>query len=365
MLLQYLVEGAPRDLMIILEELYIVILIELAIIFIYQSIKKKEKMDLNLAWGIFFACFGVVATLVFYQNFFMSEEIWATYEQIYKLFSLIPLLTMMGIMEYISSKYRPKTFFILTIFGGIVGITVIYTPGLFSQALFMIFSVLLIIFGILFFRKLISITSGAVKKNMKIFMILLICLLGLDTFKGENAIRNVNDLGVNVPLYITIIWLLQIASVLGLALVLFKIPIFLELDWRENLIQIFIIHKYNSVLIFHTKFHKSDSDPGAKVELNEDLVAGGMIGISTMLKEISRSSQDLKIIDHGDQQIMLEHSQHIFIALNVKKPMKIYWEKIKQLSTTIEQFYFHILEKWDGSLDYFKPLDGIVKKLFE
>ena len=45
--------------------------------------------------------------------------------------------------------------------------------------------------------------------------------------------------------------------------------------------------------------------------------------------------------------------------------MRIYWDKLDQLKKTIEAYFAHILEDWDGGLDYFKPLNDITKEIFQ
>ena len=53
------------------------------------------------------------------------------------------------------------------------------------------------------------------------------------------------------------------------------------------------------------------------------------------------------------------------MALIVKEEMNIYWDKLNRLNIIIEEIFGDILEDWDGALEYFKPLESIVKKEFE
>jgi hypothetical protein len=352
--------------MITFDVIFIVIFVEIAVIFIYNETKNKGKFDFNLGWAVFFACFSIVQISLFYQRYFLPEEIWTEYEQPLRLIGMIPMVLALAVMEYIFKEYK-NTHYILTILSTILGLFVIFIGGFITELITIIFFALLLAFGILFFKKLASLTSGAMKRNIIYFEILIIILLTIDNFEADFAIQNAYEAGVNVFLYLIIIQLIQITSIVCLALVLFKIPIFLELDWKENLDEMYIVHKINSVPIFSTKFQEIpvSADQKEPEGVDRDLVAGGMVGISAMLKEISKSSEDLNIIDHGDQFIILEHSQHIFIALIVKKQMRIYSEKMEELSNIIEKYYGHILENWDGGLDYFKPLDGIVENIFK
>jgi hypothetical protein len=95
-----------------------------------------------------------------------------------------------------------------------------------------------------------------------------------------------------------------------------------------------------------------------------DLVGGGMIGITTMLKEISQSSSDLQVINHGDQYILLEYGKSLIYAVVAKMEMKIYREKLISLRNLIEGFYGDILQSWNGKMEIFQPVKNLVKSEF-
>ena len=86
---------------------------------------------------------------------------------------------------------------------------------------------------------------------------------------------------------------------------------------------LFIVHAINGLPICHSQFQASEQLEDPDRELSEELVAGGMVGIKTMLQEISRSTEDLKVIDHGDQKLLIQHSNYVFIVLNSKEEMRI------------------------------------------
>ncbi|MFX1298856.1 MAG: hypothetical protein ACFFD2_28855, partial [Promethearchaeota archaeon] len=152
------------------------------------------------------------------------------------------------------------------------------------------------------------------------------------------------------------------SSFILMAVILLRLPIFFEVNWRENLIQIFIVHKLKGIPLFHDTFRQIDAQKGA---VSEDLVAGGMVGITTMLKEISQSTEEVKIIDHGDLKILLEHGPDIFTALIVKSEMFIYWDKLARLQKTFEKVFGNLILSWDGNLAYFEPLKNIINDEFQ
>ncbi|MFW9823310.1 MAG: hypothetical protein ACFFE4_10265, partial [Candidatus Thorarchaeota archaeon] len=106
---------------------------------------------------------------------------------------------------------------------------------------------------------------------------------------------------------------------------------------------------------------KSDSlqDPG--------LVSGMFSAITSFIKEMTKSTEVLKKIDHGDITILLEYGTKIFGALfikgtqssEVRAPLKEFVEKF-------EEKYKEILKDWTGALAQFKDEDNnkLVEDIF-
>ena len=136
----------------------------------------------------------------------------------------------------------------------------------------------------------------------------------------------------------------------------------MEVKWKENLIQIYIIHKEKGTPLFYRNFRQEEIEQ--EEDMTQDLVAGGMVGITTMLKEISGSAEELKIIDHGDQKIMLEHGNLYIVALNVNREMLVFREKLRKLKKNIDFVFTKILETWDGNMKVFESMRDIVEEIF-
>ncbi|MFX1574124.1 MAG: hypothetical protein ACFFB0_15375 [Promethearchaeota archaeon] len=109
--------------------------------------------------------------------------------------------------------------------------------------------------------------------------------------------------------------------------------------------------------IYNYTFQKEvDQDPG--------LVSGMFSAITSFIKEMTKSTEALKKIDHGDITILLEYGNKIFGALfikgtqssEVRMPLKDFVQKF-------EEKYKNILMEWTGSLNQFKDEDN--KKLVE
>ncbi len=113
--------------------------------------------------------------------------------------------------------------------------------------------------------------------------------------------------------------------------------------------------------VFNYAF-RSDSlqDPG--------LVSGMFSAITSFVKEMTKSTEALKKIDHGDITILIEYGTKIFGALfikgaqssEVRAPLKEFVEKF-------EERYKDILRDWSGALAHFKDDENnkLVKDIFK
>jgi hypothetical protein len=91
----------------------------------------------------------------------------------------------------------------------------------------------------------------------------------------------------------------------------------------------------------------SEQDPG--------LVSGMFSAITSFVKEMTKSTEALKKIDHGDITILLEYGERIFGALFIKGPQSAEVRApLKEFVSWFEEHYKDALKNWTGSLQYFK-----------
>jgi hypothetical protein len=113
--------------------------------------------------------------------------------------------------------------------------------------------------------------------------------------------------------------------------------------------------------VFNYAFRSDEiQDPG--------LVSGMFSAITSFVKEMTKSTEALKKIDHGDITILLEYGNKIFGALfikgtessEVRAPLKEFVEKF-------EEKYGDILKDWTGALAAFKDEENnkLVENIFE
>ncbi len=103
---------------------------------------------------------------------------------------------------------------------------------------------------------------------------------------------------------------------------------------------------------------RSDSaqDPG--------LVSGMFSAITSFIKEMTKSTEVLKKIDHGDITILLEYGNKIFGALFIKGTQSSEVRApLKEFVQKFEEKYKDILKDWTGALQHFKDEEN--NKLIE
>jgi hypothetical protein len=101
----------------------------------------------------------------------------------------------------------------------------------------------------------------------------------------------------------------------------------------------------------------TDQDPG--------LVSGMFSAITSFIKEMTKSTEALKKIDHGDITILLEYGERIFGALFIKGAQSAEVRApLKDFVNWFEEKYKDTLKDWTGALQHFK-MDENHKKIEE
>jgi len=129
-----------------------------------------------------------------------------------------------------------------------------------------------------------------------------------------------------------------------------------ELEWYKEIVHLYVI---NNSGIFIVDFPFKEG-----LEYDPDLFSGGISGIKTILQEMIKSQQSLKIIDHEDLKLIFEYGQNFFVVLISQKDLKILRTKLKALTGEIERVFREVLADWSGNLDVFKPINTMIKNIF-
>ncbi|MFX0094944.1 MAG: MFS transporter [Candidatus Hodarchaeota archaeon] len=161
--------------------------------------------------------------------------------------------------------------------------------------------------------------------------------------------------------FLSLIPIFMIFAYFTATILLFRVkeplPSKTELEWRRKVEHILVLSKSVGLPIYSESLQKQD------LEADMALAGGALIGISTIIREITRASE-LQIIKQKDYCIMLEHGTHILLAVMTKEELGTVREKMVNFVTDFEDFFEDFLEEWKGNLEVFKPAKKLVEKHF-
>ncbi|MFX1449540.1 MAG: hypothetical protein ACFFCM_01785 [Promethearchaeota archaeon] len=135
-----------------------------------------------------------------------------------------------------------------------------------------------------------------------------------------------------------------------------------ELEWPQAIKNLYILYKSSGVPIFSYDFlQEKTSEVQVKGPI---MIAGGLSGVQTILKEISKSSKNVNYIDHGDFSFMFTHGESVLMILFTKKYLDMLKWKMDHLLKRIESIYKDNLVNFEGDIAPFKGIRVLVEEEF-
>ncbi|MBD3229065.1 MAG: hypothetical protein GF329_12830 [Candidatus Lokiarchaeota archaeon] len=235
-----------------------------------------------------------------------------------------------------------------------------------------VFSILgIVVFEL--FRHIITFTFAAISWGCMttIFIILLNTLLGdlkIPFFKRSFNIYSGAYFGMGTGVIISLFLLTQSLTtifltcstiiIIGFIAILRSeetLPDTSELDWFSAIQHLYIIY-HNGICMYNYPFRPSKSD--------DQLFAGGITGISTMIQELTENKSRLKAIRQERGIVLLEYGEFITYVLICSKELTVLHNKLQELQNEFEDFYEDIIPSWNGNDSVFIPTRKIIEKIF-
>jgi hypothetical protein len=305
---------------------------------------------------LLYSFLALVSVLLIYSNFFADSSIVSLLEdtKIYYIAVVIVSVTVIGIIVFIAERIIRKNtkhiFFIYFLcFSTMLIVFNIFDVALF-RGIYFIGSIPLIILTILFVYKLLWKTSGEIQRKMILVVIGSGLFILIFTQMVILILRNEFELVLRMKA------LILIASVL-LGYGFYTIPSFTEFDWDKKIRHLYILNK-NGLCILQQPFKR-------KSLADEDLFGGSLIGIQSLIGEIIQSDKALKVIDHADAKIIFEQSPNAIAIMVSDEDLYVVHFKLQQLLKEFDLLFGPLMISWNGDLSLFKPLQPIIKKIFE
>jgi len=346
--------------------------------FIYQYIKvKNEQLELNKTLLGYITIFGLALTgyMIRIINLYFIKDINIDlFRFLTKITFIFLFSSLMSFLLNISSKTFKN---IINInlsrslgFSILVPIIFIYffEP---ESIIFMLTTLIILVISftyIFFFHfKLIRFSTGNVKKRLYLIIFGFI-LCAIQVF-----------IGGYIPSYILLknysSFLQLIAApifIIGLLIVflgIYRFPAFLEFQWKENLLELYIVDKRNFKLIYEFYFQsKIDKNhikqiKSLKNQKTELFISRGIFGIDEIISLITKTEKEnIEKIHQEDFIIILEYANEpisfIILCLLIKKEMNSSSYFLKMVKNNFELLYKNIILNIDS-------LEGTESKLFQ
>jgi hypothetical protein len=129
-----------------------------------------------------------------------------------------------------------------------------------------------------------------------------------------------------------------------------------ELDWTDQMLELYMIHT-SGILLFHHKFVPA-------VDMDESLTAAGIAGVQELFKEITQSKTGLNNLSIGDFEILFAHEPEFTSVLIAKQPYRVLLEKVKDFSEKFQLVFGKAIQEFSGNTTQFEAGDALAKAVF-
>ncbi|MBN2157139.1 MAG: hypothetical protein JW776_13930 [Candidatus Lokiarchaeota archaeon] len=331
--------------------------------------KKKEPMEMNLAWGFFFLGQFLFDAVKMYADFY-QDHIPELIDRAY-LNNVANALGLLGLV-YISIQIERilKSGYINTIIISLISLCAIFFYNFPSNYLTLfIFVAFFATLGIIY-----AAIQSRVEHHPKLVDMLVIFILGfILLFLGNilktdfilnlfiepftNTFGNTNDI-----LYIRLLAGdgIVIASIFIIQFSFQEFPSIMELNWSNYLLEIHIV-SYNGIELYNRRFYEERT---LKSSTHPDLVAAAFSGIQDIIKEITGSEENVDLIDQGNYKMIFEKSRYVIVILIVTENLEIYRYKLEKLTPEIEEKFGNYISNWTGDMSLFEGAKDLIDTYF-
>lgn len=353
-------------------------------IFIFYRYRKinAERLQLNkilLSYGSICLLSIISAFILIINRFFISSPYLK--EILTKLGYILIFISFITFLYFITSEEFSKIIklnivkvLIILIFIPII--SVILFPSnvfIFSFIKIIVIVTYLVLLGT-FQTRLVIKAKGKIKKHLIQILIGGIIYFGSLFFIIEIFIHLLYPLENSTSL-LFLFTLLFIAGFIIILSGVFGFPAFFELNWEENLINLYIINQNNNRCLFNYNFSGIFQERKEKNENYQksftDLFLGGITGIDMIIAEITNTENEkINKIKREDSLVFLEYGSDFFsditYALITKKDLNSNLYFLKSLKKKFEYIFKEVLidiEEFEEKERLFKNFDVIIDDL--
>ncbi len=350
--------GSAREYLLVSDIILIIILGQIAVVFIRYYLKNPESKVRFFFGGSFLAvtvglAFQVVST-------YYSDD--PLFDKLYAVSLGIAIFVFCLNVEGTFGNIL-KTRHLFSLLTGIATIFLFFAPkpspvfeGLFY------FVELMYMFPFFFILILIKVNKGVVRKKMAwAFVGFCLAMSGVGGTHERFQAMFLGSVSFNEFVVVTVGF--KACMFVGLLILLFAfdVDIFLETDWKKYLEELYIIEPTSGTCLYHKDFVQDLSS-----DQSEKMFSSGIIGIVKLVQEFTKSQKDVDAIDEVSRKILLERGKNVTVSFVARQDLAILRYYLRICLTEFE-FYFGDLvpvNELEGSKLY-SAMDSICNKILQ
>jgi hypothetical protein len=308
----------------------------------------RKFVDIQFAWATFLMGMVVNRGAFIFSDFYFVDDPWNTvFTKLGYTGLILALSAFFFAVELILPNETKHAFFVCGLIHAVLAVVV---PKEWLYAIAVSIAVFTLLVVMLFMNFTIKNTAGNVRRSM--VTILAGFSLGFIGFVlSGDAIYNTFGFG---PYLVG-----EASLVVGLVIFGFGSiysPALGELDWKNQLVELYIIQR-GGLLIFHHEFVQNS-------EIDEMLTAAGISGVQSLFQEITSSEAGLNVVSVGQFEILFSHSSTFTSVLISRAPYKVLLAKLKEFTNLFELMFGSILQNFEGNLREFSSAQDLVASVF-
>ena len=347
------------DLEIVAVYVEIIVLWQISLFFFIKSLVRREEKqltsDLMTASGVFFLFFSLYRLFsMFYVNY-GQEIIFKVLDRISLVIGALFFIILINqiFLKTIFENDKLRMIFFISLLTCMFLFVAIYYLFSSLQTLLLLLIVLAGLMSILVYFTI----DWMVKTEELARRYMLVLIGGALIFLAGASISVIINYIPELINYQIVFTVIETIGLIMMGLCSYILPNLEELNWKDNIINLYVI-KSEGICLFEKKFLKGE-------DVDKFLISGGITTIIKFVREVTKSEEKVSTIIQEGKNLIIEHGEHVFVAVVAKQDMKILHQKAKQLVKEYEHFFKDILATWKGDLDYFKPSRVLVDKIFK
>lgn len=375
-----------QDFQIIANYAIILECLDLAVYFLVQKLRNKEKTpSWILVFSMFFTSAGIMQAIRVIISF-ISESDQSLIDLLNRFNLLIVTITSIFIVYFFKDFFKRESQKARRVLNACMVFTILFSfinafnffltdyINLISMACAGISFFFDLVFPVYLVFFLLKKSDDSTKKSFFLIFIGMILTMVATLFNSQLIQERIQV--IMVPdVFIAFNSVNLVVFICSLALIIanfFYIPPVEDFFWIDDILGVYIYDSQNNVILYKANFEEEGVghgiSPDTNLESSEDhekLLVGGIVGIGALMKEItSDSGRELEYIDQGAVKVFISHEENLIFILLARHYLPLYKLKLYNFKQEFLIYYADLVPEWIDKTEKFKTVDKLVSNQF-